>query len=65
MDLKNLCNLLENSAGGGGFRVQERTLLRLLSVFENTPEKLIVKSIFPIKVAATLLGGSRKGAVRA
>ena len=62
MDLKNLCNLLENSAGGVGSR-REHCLGYY--VFENTPEKLIVKSIFPLKVAATLLGGSRKGAVRA
>ena len=32
-----------------------------VSVFDNTPEKLILKSIFHLKVAATLLSGSRKG----
>ena len=35
------------------------------SVFENTAEKLILKSIFPLKVAATLLSGSRKDVVEA
>ena len=31
----------------------------VLPVFENTPEKLISKSIFSLKVVATLLSGSR------
>ena len=30
-----------------------------VSFFQNTPEKLILKSIFPLKVAATLLTGSK------
>ena len=34
-----------------------------VTVFENTSEKLILKSIFPLKVAVTLLSGSRKGKV--
>ena len=32
-------------------------------VFENKSKELIFKSIFPLKVAATLLSGSRKGTV--
>ena len=31
----------------------------VLPVFQNTPEKLILKSIFSLKVVATLLSGSR------
>ena len=34
-------------------------------IFENKPKKLILKSIFPKKVAAILLSGSRKGTVGA
>ena len=33
------------------------------SVFENTPKKLILKSVFTLKDAAALLSGSTKGAV--
>ena len=29
-------------------------------VFEDTPKKLILKSIFPLKVDTTLFSGSRK-----
>ena len=36
-----------------------------VSTFEIIPEKLILKSIFPLKVAATLISGSWKGAVGA
>ena len=41
-----------------GPRVQERALL-------GTSEKLILKSIFPLEVVATILSGLRKGAVGA
>ena len=36
-----------------------------VSISESTPEELILKSIFQLKVAATLVSGSRKGAVGA
>ena len=41
-----------------GPRVQERALL-------GTSEKLILKSIFPLEVVATILSGLRKGAAGA
>ena len=41
-----------------GPRVQERALL-------GTSVKLILKSIFPLEVVATILSGLRKGAFRA
>ena len=53
----------ENLAGGLGFR-RERCW-GYISIFVNTLEKLILKFIFPLKVAATLLSASRKGAVGA
>ena len=53
----------EYSVGGLGSRKEH--CLGYTSVSEKTPKRLIVKSIFPLKVAATLLGGSRKGAVGA
>ena len=52
-DLKNLLILLENLAGALGTR--RECCLGYISIFENTPEKLILKSIFPLKVAATLV----------
>ena len=61
--LKNLRILSENSAGMFGSR-RERCR-GYVHVFENTLEKLILKSIFPLKFATTLVRGSRKGAVRA
>ena len=65
--LKNLCILSENLAGGLGSR--REYYWGCVSTFENTLEKLILKSIFPLKVALTLLSGSylltRKGAVGA
>ena len=44
-------------------RVQERALLGLHICLWEYTEKLILKSIFPLKVPATLLISSRKGAV--
>ena len=47
-----------------GPRVQEREYCwSYRSVFENTPEKLLLQSIFPLKVAEILLSGLRKGTV--
>ena len=46
-----------------GLWVSERALLGYVSVFQNTPKKLTLKSIFALKVEATLLSGSKKGAV--
>ena len=43
-----------------GFQAQERALLGYVSVYENTPKKLIH---LPVKVETTLLGDSRKGAI--
>ena len=59
-NLKILSILLENLAEGP--RVQERALLKL-----RTYKRIHLKSccILPLKVAATLLSGSRKGAVEA
>ena len=59
--LKHLRLLPENSARGPEFR-RERCW-GYVSVFEYTSEKLILKSIFPLKVAAVLLSDSRKSAV--
>ena len=42
-DPKNLCNLTENLAGGLGSRTEHG----YVSVFDNTPEKLILKPSFP------------------
>ena len=53
--------LLENSAGDLGSR-RER-FWGYVSVFDYTPKRLILKCIFPLKVAATLLSGSRKVAI--
>ena len=45
-------------------RVQEKKRCwGYVPVFQNTPEKLLLKSIFPSKVAVSLLSGSKKGAV--
>ena len=58
--LKNLHILPENLAR---FLVSRRKCCwGYLSIFENTLEKQILKSIFSLKVVATLLSGSRKGA---
>ena len=58
-DLKNHCILLGNSAGG-------HASWGYISAFENTPEKLILKSIFPLKVEEAIsLSGSKKSAVGA
>ena len=53
----------ENLAEGLGFR--RECCWGYVSIFVNTLEKLILKFIFPLKVAATLLSDSRKGAVGA
>ena len=50
------------SRGASGRR---KSYWGFVSVFKNTPKKLILISIFPLKVAATLLNDSRKGAVGA
>ena len=42
-DLKNLCIFTENLAGGLGSRKEHG----YVSVFDNTPEKLILKTSFP------------------
>ena len=47
--------LLENSEGGLGYR--KKRSLGYIFVFENTPVKLSLKSIFPEKVAAALING--------
>ena len=60
---KNLRILLENSARG--LSSGRKRFWGYVSVFDNTHKKLILKSIVPLKVAATLLSGSRKGAVGA
>ena len=44
-----------------GLWVQERTPLGLIYVPENTSEKLVLKSIIPLKVDTSLQSGSRKG----
>ena len=54
-DRKNLCILLENSAGESAAGV---TYLSMRIHLKNC-------CIFPLKVSATLLNGSRKGAVGA
>ena len=46
-------------------RLECRRECGYLSVFENTPEKLILQSIFPLKVAATLHSGWTKSTVEA
>ena len=43
----------EYSAGGLGPRIEH--CWGYVSVFENTPKKFILKSIFPLKVATILL----------
>ena len=50
------------SRGASGRR---KSYWGFVSVFKNTPKKLILISIFPLKVAVTLLNDSRKGAVGA
>ena len=60
-DLKNLCILLGNSAGSPESHIE---CWGYASVFENTPEKLILKSISCLRVATTLLSGLKKGTVR-
>ena len=60
-DLVNLRTLLKNSAGG--LRYRRQRCWGYVSVFQNTPENLILNSIFPLIVSATLLSGSRKGKV--
>ena len=39
----------------GALGTRRECCLGYISIFENTPEKLILKSIFPLKVAATLV----------
>ena len=47
-----------HSAGkSGGLRSRMERCRGYVSVFENIPEELILKSNFPMKVAATLLNG--------
>ena len=46
-----------------GLRSRRECRCGYVTLFENTSEKLILKSIFPLKVAVTLLSGSRKGKV--
>ena len=53
----------ENLAGGLGF-TRDRCW-GYVSIFVNTLEKLILKFIFSLKVAATLLSDSRKDEVGA
>ena len=59
--LKKLLILPENIARDLGSR-RERCWCYVCA-FENTPEKLILKSIIPLNVPATLRSGSKKGAV--
>ena len=54
---------MDNVAGSLGFW-RERCW-GYVSIFVNTPEKVIFKFIFPQKFAATLHSDSRKGAVGA
>ena len=58
---KILSILAENLAKG--LRYRRKRCWSYVSVFENTLEKLILKTIFPKKVAVTLLSGSRKDTV--
>ena len=51
----------ENLAGCVGFRGKHCWVY--VSIFENTPEKLILKSIFHLKVAATFQSSLKKGTV--
>ena len=45
-------------------RVQEKKRCwGYVPVFQTTAEKLLLKSVFPSKVAASLLSGSKKGTV--
>ena len=48
-----------------GFGYRRERCSVYLSGFEKTPKKLILESLFLLKTAATLLSGSRKGAVGA
>ena len=59
--LKNVSILPEYLARG--LRSGRECRCGYVTLFENTSEKLILKSIFPLKVAVTLLSGSRKGKV--
>ena len=61
--LKNLRILPENIPRDLGSR--RELCWYYVCAFENTPEMLILKYIIPLKVAATLLSGSRNGAVGA
>ena len=58
--LKNVRILLRNLAMGLGSKIE--CCRGYVSIFVITPKELILKSIFPLKVTATLLSGSRKGA---
>ena len=60
---KSLNILSENlvgELGSGGERYW-----RSISVFENISKNQALKTIFPLKVAASLLGGWKKGVVQA
>ena len=63
LGLKNLCIMPKNLARFLGSRREHCWVY--LSIFNSTPEKLILKSIFPLKAAENLLSGSRKGEVGA
>ena len=62
-DLKNLHILPKNSAGG--FRSRREHNQGYKSDIETTPEKLTLKSFFPLNIATTLPSGSRNGTVGA
>ena len=49
------CQKIQQGTSGPG-----ESPVEVISIFENTSKFLILKSIFPLKVAATLLSGSRK-----
>ena len=58
--LNILSENLVGELGSGGERYW-----RSLSVFENISKNQALKTIFPLKVAASLLGGWKKGVVQA
>ena len=49
----------------GGAQVWEHVVQSYKFVFENTPKKLILKSLFPPMVEAILLSSSKKSAAGA
>ena len=58
--LNILSENLVGELGSGGERYW-----RSISVFENISKNQALKTIFPLKVAASLLGGWKKGVVQA